>query len=98
MVAGSEESYPPGCFNPSRRAPVNRRAPSFTLSQAPPLAGFLAADSQKRSARELAELYADRGGDIFHRSLWDKVTTIDGLSNPDYDPRPLETILRAQLG
>ena|ERR1700720_2026202 len=40
-----------------------------------------------KSAREIAELYADRGGEIFHRSLWDKVTTIDGLSNPDYDPR-----------
>src|ERR1700746_2849745 len=35
-----------------------------------------------KSAREIAELYADRGGEIFHRSLWDKVTTIDGLRNP----------------
>jgi hypothetical protein len=51
-----------------------------------------------KSAREIAELYADRGGEIFHRSLWDKVTTIDGLSNPDYDPRPLETILGEELG
>jgi uncharacterized protein len=30
--------------------------------------------------------------------LWDKVTTIDGLSNPDYDPSPLERILGAELG
>src|ERR1700746_563428 len=51
-----------------------------------------------KSAREIAELYADRGGEIFHRSLWDKVTTIDGLSNPDYDPTPLETILGDELG
>ena len=36
-----------------------------------------------KTAAELAQLYADRGGEIFHRSLWDKVTTIDGLSNPD---------------
>ena len=51
-----------------------------------------------KSAREIAELYADRGGDIFHRSLWEKVTTIDGLSNPDYDPGPLESILGEELG
>src|SRR5215831_6844676 len=46
-----------------------------------------------KPAREIADLYARRGGEIFHRSLWDKVTTIDGLSNPDYDPTPLQTIL-----
>src|SRR5271156_1434111 len=51
-----------------------------------------------KPAREIADLYAQRGGEIFHRSLWDKVTTIDGLSNPDYDPSPLETILGEQLG
>src|SRR5262249_41887491 len=51
-----------------------------------------------KTAREMAQLYANRGGDIFHRSLWDKVTTIDGLSNPDYDAEPLETILGQQLG
>src|SRR5438270_1958446 len=51
-----------------------------------------------KSAREIAELYADRGGEIFHRSLWDKVTTIDGLSNPDYDPGPLEAILGEEFG
>jgi predicted acylesterase/phospholipase RssA len=51
-----------------------------------------------KKAREMAQLYADRGGDIFHRSLWDKVTTIDGLTNPDYDAGPLETILGDELG
>ena len=51
-----------------------------------------------KPAREIADLYAQRGGEIFHRSLWDKVTTIDGLSNPDYDPSPLERILGAELG
>ena len=51
-----------------------------------------------KTAAEMAQLYADRGGEIFHRSLWDKVTTIDGLSNPDYDPEPLETILGQELG
>jgi Patatin-like phospholipase len=51
-----------------------------------------------KSAREIADLYAQRGGEIFHRSLWDKVTTIDGLSNPDYDPSPLELILGEELG
>ena len=51
-----------------------------------------------KTAAELAQLYADRGGEIFHRSLWDKVTTIDGLSNPDYDAGPLENILGEELG
>jgi uncharacterized protein len=51
-----------------------------------------------KPAREIAQLYADRGGEIFHRSLWDKVTTIDGLSNPDYDAGPLEAILAQVLG
>jgi hypothetical protein len=46
----------------------------------------------------MAQLYTDRGGEIFHRSLWDKVTTIDGFANPDYDAGPLETILAQQLG
>jgi Patatin-like phospholipase len=50
-----------------------------------------------KSAREIADLYAQRGGEIFHRSLWDKVTTIDGLSNPDYDPSPLESILNEEF-
>jgi hypothetical protein len=51
-----------------------------------------------KTAAEMAQLYADEGGDIFHRSLWDKVTTIDGLTNPDYDAGPLEEILARELG
>lgn len=51
-----------------------------------------------KPAREIADLYAQRGGEIFHRSLWEKVTTIDGLTNPDYDPSPLEAILAGELG
>jgi len=51
-----------------------------------------------KTAQQMAQLYEQEGGTIFHRSLWDKVTTIDGLSNPDYDAGPLETILAAQLG
>src|SRR3984893_16094060 len=54
--------------------------------------------AEGKPARDIAELYANRGGDIFHRSLWDKVTTIDGLSNPDYDAGPLEAILAQVLG
>ena len=50
-----------------------------------------------QSAAEMAELYAKNGGDIFHRSLWNKVTTIDGLSNPDYDAHPLEQVLAREL-
>jgi uncharacterized protein len=51
-----------------------------------------------KPAGEMAQLYVARGGDIFHRSLWEKVTTIDGLTNPDYDASPLEKILGEQLG
>src|SRR5258708_31874936 len=51
-----------------------------------------------KSAREVAELYADRGGDIFYRSLWEDVTTIEGLSNPDYDPGALEDLLGQGIG
>src|ERR1700687_1612171 len=51
-----------------------------------------------KTAAEMAQLYVDHGGDIFHRSLWDKVTTVDGLSNPDYDATPLETVLAQELG
>jgi hypothetical protein len=51
-----------------------------------------------KPAREIADLYAKRGGDIFNRSFWDKVTTIDGLTNPDYDPSSFETILDEELG
>ena len=51
-----------------------------------------------KTARQMADLYAAQGGDIFHRSLWERVTTVDGLSNPDYDPQPLEPVLYRELG
>ena len=51
-----------------------------------------------KTARPMGDLYAAQGGEIFHRSLWERVTTVDGLSNPDYDPRPLELVLYRELG
>ncbi len=51
-----------------------------------------------KTARQMGDLYAAQGGDIFHRSLWERVTTVDGLSNPDYDPQPLELVLYRELG
>jgi hypothetical protein len=51
-----------------------------------------------KTAKDMADLYSKEGATIFHRSLWDKVTTIEGLSNPDYDSSPLEAILAKQLG
>ena len=51
-----------------------------------------------KTARQMGDLYAAEGGDIFHRSLWDRVTTVEGLSNPDYDPAPLERVLYRELG
>ena len=51
-----------------------------------------------KTAHQMGDLYAAQGGEIFHRSLWERVTTVDGLSNPDYDPRPLELVLYRELG
>ena len=51
-----------------------------------------------KTARQMGDLYAAEGGGIFQRSLWDRVTTIEGLSNPDYDPAPLERVLYRELG
>jgi predicted acylesterase/phospholipase RssA len=51
-----------------------------------------------KAARAMAQLYADRGGEIFQRSVWGKLTTITGLSKPNYDAGPLEAILSQELG
>ena len=44
-----------------------------------------------KTAKQMGDLYAAEGGDIFRRSLWDRVTTVEGLSNPDYDPDAART-------
>lgn len=51
-----------------------------------------------KTARQMGDLYAAEGGDIFRRSLWDRVSALGGLSKPDYDPIPLELVLYRELG
>lgn len=51
-----------------------------------------------KTARQMGDLYAAEGGDIFRRSLWDRISTAGGLSKPDYDPIPLELVLYRELG
>jgi uncharacterized protein len=51
-----------------------------------------------KSPKSLGDLYATRGGEIFHRSLWKKVANPAELDGPKYDPTVLEQILGEQLG
>ncbi len=50
------------------------------------------------SAKELVQLYSERGHKIFSRSLWKGVTSLGGLSDEKYDAAPLEGILHEMLG
>ena len=50
------------------------------------------------SAEELANVYSERGREIFNRSLWKGVTSLGGLSDEKYDAAPLESILYEILG
>jgi hypothetical protein len=51
-----------------------------------------------KTAKELGDLYAKRGGEIFSRSLWQTVSTLDNLNGPKYSADTLEAILKEQLG
>lgn len=64
-------------------------------------AGLTVPTSGKRpkfSAKDMLELYTERGKDIFQRSFWRGVTSIGGLSDEQYDHEPLERILKQRLG
>ena len=50
------------------------------------------------TAQELAEIYSERGREIFGRSLWKGVTSLGGYSDEKYDAAPLEGILDEILG
>ena len=52
----------------------------------------------KFSAKDMLALYTERGKDIFERSFWRGVTSVGGLSDEQYDHRPLERILKQRLG
>lgn len=49
-------------------------------------------------AAMLAELYAERGGKIFNRSPWKRVSSIGGLADEKYSAEALEKILESYLG
>lgn len=49
-------------------------------------------------AKDLVNLYSNRGRDIFSRSFWKGVTSLGGYSDEKYDAAPLEDILRKMLG
>jgi len=51
-----------------------------------------------KTPKQLGDLYAERGGDIFAHSLWHTVTTFGNLGGPKYEPDVLERILGEQLG
>lgn len=49
-------------------------------------------------AAELVGLYLSRGGDIFRRSLWQRVVTAEGLIDARHDPAALRAVLTEYLG
>jgi patatin-like phospholipase/acyl hydrolase len=71
----------------------------FDLVAGTSTGGIIACGIARRiSATRLGEFYASNGGKIFTRSFGREVATLDGLFGPDYDPRPLERMLREVLG
>jgi len=56
------------------------------------------ASSPRYSAEALASLYRKRGGDIFDRSRWQRVTSVFGLADEKYDHTGLVSVLEAYFG
>ena len=52
----------------------------------------------KYTAKDMLELYTERGREIFERSFWRGVTSLGGTADESYDHRPLERILKRYLG
>jgi patatin-like phospholipase/acyl hydrolase len=57
-----------------------------------------AAVAQRVPAKDLVDLYVNRGGAIFSRDLGDEIATFDGVFGPKYSAATLETELKAVLG
>lgn len=51
-----------------------------------------------RTARELVELYRTEGPRIFHRTLWQRVVSADGLAHNRHEAAPLQAVLHEYLG
>jgi patatin-like phospholipase/acyl hydrolase len=54
--------------------------------------------SPRYSAEALASLYRERGGDIFDRSRWQRVTSVFGLADEKYDHAGLVSVLEEYFG
>ena len=50
------------------------------------------------SAEDLAKIYANRGKDIFSRSVWKGVSSVGGLSDEKYSHEGLEDVLNEYFG
>ncbi|MEX2644392.1 MAG: CBASS cGAMP-activated phospholipase [Acetobacterales bacterium] len=56
------------------------------------------AKTPKFTAEDMLALYVERGCDIFERSFWRGVTSCGGVTDEQYDHRPLEKLLKEYLG
>ena len=54
--------------------------------------------SPKFKASDLLALYEERGKDIFARSLWAGITSLDGLTDEKYPSHGIESVLKEYLG
>jgi len=52
----------------------------------------------KLSARQMGDLYAERGKEIFQRSFWRGITSLRGASDEKYSHQPLEKLLNEYVG
>jgi predicted acylesterase/phospholipase RssA len=52
----------------------------------------------KYRARDLLDMYVNRGHEIFSRSLWQGVSSVAGLTEEKYSHRPLEAVLKDYFG
>ena len=51
-----------------------------------------------RPASDLVELYRTQGPVIFHRTLWHRATSVEGLIDAKHDAHGLETVIARYLG
>lgn len=54
--------------------------------------------AQKYSAKELLDIYVERGDDIFDISIWKSISSLGGLNDEKYDADELEDALKDYFG
>lgn len=55
-------------------------------------------DRAAATPSELTRLYTSDGPQLFSRSLWQRMRTVEGLLGPRYQPTNMSNVLRRQLG